>query len=219
MAKYKMRVVCLAATKGGVGKTTLASALAVRAAQDGAKVCMIDADPQSSLEQWWALRKQPGNPRLIQVDASPEGLGLVLSEGYEWAIIDTPPAMLQIIEDAIEASDVVLIPSRASALDVQAVDEVVELCRRHGKPFAFVVNAVVTQWGKITDSAADYLRHHGDVCETRIALRKPFTAAMTIGKSGAEVDKAAAREIDALWQELQSLTTKALDAKAGAHAR
>jgi chromosome partitioning protein len=42
-------VVTLAGTKGGTGKTTLASALSVRAAEDSPKVALIDLDPQESL--------------------------------------------------------------------------------------------------------------------------------------------------------------------------
>jgi chromosome partitioning protein len=153
------------------------------------------------------------------VDASREGIELLLSEGYEWAFIDTPPAMLGIIQDAIAAADVVLIPSRSSALDVLAVNEVVELCRDHHKPFAFVLNAVMTSWGKIADSAVEYLANMGPVCEARIAHRKPFTSAMTVGKSGHEIDRtgAARREIDALWSELQKLANNALRAKARAN--
>ena len=40
-----MRVITIASTKGGVGKTTLASALAVKAATESARVAMVDLDP------------------------------------------------------------------------------------------------------------------------------------------------------------------------------
>lgn len=217
MSKPKLKVVCLAATKGGVGKTTLTAALAVRAAEDGGRVCFIDADPQSSLERWWGLRGGSNNPRLVVADASPEGIGLILADGYEWAFIDTPPAMLSIIRDAIEAADLVLIPARASALDVLAVDEVVELCKQSGKSFAFILNAVMAQWGGISDSAEEYLRNHGNVCATRVAMRKPHTTAMTVGKSGAELDRAARREVDDLWSEVKRLAENAVKQKARTH--
>ena len=44
--KQPMRVIAVAASKGGVGKSTLTAALAVRAAQDGRRVGLIDMDPQ-----------------------------------------------------------------------------------------------------------------------------------------------------------------------------
>lgn len=41
-----MRVIAVVSSKGGVGKTTLASALAVRAARENKRVAMVDLDPQ-----------------------------------------------------------------------------------------------------------------------------------------------------------------------------
>lgn len=206
-----LNIVCLAATKGGVGKTTLATALAVRAARDGHSVLLVDADEQLSMTRWTELRKDRASPTLAQVDATPEGIRLLASSGAAWVFIDTPPAILDIIEGAISASDVVLIPARASAVDVLAMDDVAYLCERQRKQFAFVMNAVVPQWGRLTDSAAEYLANIGPVFKTRIGMRKPFVAAMTLGKSGPEIDKAgpASKEIDALWTELQAFVKKA----------
>lgn len=207
--KEPMRVLVLAGTKGGVGKTTLASILAVRAFQDGGRVALIDTDAQSSLERWWELRGEPENPQLIEVDASPEGLEWLLSEGWQWAIIDTPPGGIASINDAVSCATFVLIPSRASAVDVEAVDKVVDLCNDHGKPFAFVLNAVPHGWGKLADSASAYLAQCGPVLKARVASRKPYVAAMTVGKSGAEIDRAAREEIDTLWAEVKRAVAKA----------
>jgi cellulose biosynthesis protein BcsQ len=40
------RVITLAGTKGGLGKSTLACGLAIRATQDSGKVALLDLDPQ-----------------------------------------------------------------------------------------------------------------------------------------------------------------------------
>ena len=47
-----MKVLSLISQKGGVGKTTLATALAVAATQDGKRVVMMDLDPQASATFW-----------------------------------------------------------------------------------------------------------------------------------------------------------------------
>lgn len=209
-AKSGLNVVCFAATKGGVGKTTLATAVAVKAARDGNKVCMIDADMQMSLSHWYELRKDKDNPRLHEIDASREGIELLVAEGWDWVVIDTPPAVVNTIEDAIAAADVVVIPAKTSALDVLAIDQVVELCKRHDKPFWFVLNQVHHQWQKLADSSEAYLRNVGPVLSTRIGLRKAYVSAMTVGKSGPEIDKdgTATAEIEALWQEIRQLVAK-----------
>lgn len=218
--KRKPHVVCFAATKGGVGKTTLSTAAAVNAAATGAKVCMIDADQQLSLSRWWELRGMGDNPRLCEIDASREGIELLIAEGFDWVVIDTPPAIINTIEDAIASSDFVVIPVRASALDILAIDQVVELCKRHGKPFAFVLNQVHHQWTKLADSAASCLSEVGPVLKTRIGLRKAYITAMTVGKTGPEVEreKTAHGEIEAMWNEIVALVTVAAKPRARARA-
>jgi chromosome partitioning protein len=207
-----MKVVALAATKGGVGKTTLASALAVRASQESGRVALIDGDAQASLAAWYELRGEPDNPKLFDMDISAEGIGLLMAQGWEWAFIDTPPAIIDLIEVAILNATFVLIPTRASPVDIEAVGEVVDLCKTHRKPFAFVLNAVSPQWANLADGSEAYLRGHGPVLKERVGLRKGYVTAMTSGKSGAEVDKTAREEIDALWSAVRRAIAKSVRA-------
>ena len=102
-----MRVVTLASTKGGVGKTTICSALAVRAAEESRRVALLDLDPQESLASWWTRRGKTKNPKLFEIDATTEAIELLLSEGWEWVFIDTGPARLELIEPGIAVADLV----------------------------------------------------------------------------------------------------------------
>lgn len=47
--------------KGGAGKTTLATNLAVALAADGGKVLLIDADRQRAALDWFAVRSEGGD--------------------------------------------------------------------------------------------------------------------------------------------------------------
>ncbi|MGO4775005.1 ParA family protein, partial [Lysobacter sp. 2RAB21] len=47
-----MKTVLVASSKGGVGKTTIATHLAAQAALEGLRTALIDADPQGSSTRW-----------------------------------------------------------------------------------------------------------------------------------------------------------------------
>src|SRR4026207_2160777 len=103
----RLRVVTLASVKGGTGKTTLSSALAVRAAQGSKRVARLDRDPQESLASWWTRRGRTKNPKLFEVDATTEAVELLIAEGWEWVFIDTGPAKVDLIEPGIAVADLV----------------------------------------------------------------------------------------------------------------
>ena len=87
-----MKIIALAAAKGGVGKTTLAAALAVAAARSGAAVGLVDLDPQGSVRRWWNARTLPAPlhlklapERLARARAALRGVPL------DFLVFDCPP--------------------------------------------------------------------------------------------------------------------------------
>lgn len=60
-------IIVVGSNKGGVGKTTLASNLAVAFASRAQKVVLVDADPQGSALYWGAMRQQEQHSPLITV--------------------------------------------------------------------------------------------------------------------------------------------------------
>src|SRR5262249_17921280 len=130
------KVVTLASTKGGSGKSSIASALAVCAAGEG-KVTVVDADPQQSAGFWWDRRGKPDNPNLPTVHNERElarTIGRLRVSNQDWVIVDSPPALIERVEAAIELADLVIIPARPSIFDAEAVTPVVELCKDAGRP-------------------------------------------------------------------------------------
>lgn len=205
--KHKPLTIALAATKGGVGKTTIASALAVRATVDGARVALLDTDPQLSLARWHELRGFPDNPKILDVDASSEALALVQAQRWDYLIIDTPPALLDRIQAAIYIADIVVVPLRPSSLDLEAVRDVVTICQEAGRPFAFLINQMQRGYERLALGARKSLEEDGHaVLKSQVALRKAYVSAMTLGKSGPEMkDREALSEINALWAEILEL--------------
>jgi chromosome partitioning protein len=72
-----MRIIAIAQGKGGVGKTTLATSLAVAAEVQGERVLLLDLDPQGS-SLLWSQTRGPSKPPTV-IDVAPEKLGEVIS--------------------------------------------------------------------------------------------------------------------------------------------
>ena len=64
-----MKTVLVASSKGGVGKTTIATHLAANAALSGQNTVLIDADPQGSSMRW-AGRRSPMESAVLALDGS-----------------------------------------------------------------------------------------------------------------------------------------------------
>lgn len=207
-----MQVITIASPKGGVGKSTIAAALAVYAADRLKKrVALLDLNAdQGSLTQWHVLRGEPANPYLV-ADVANIGQDIAVlkkAKQHDVAVIDTTPLDLDVIEAAVMVADVVLIPVRTSILDIGAVDSVVEMCRSRKKPFGFVLSAVDSKFKALTNTAVASLSAIAPVLGSRTSYRLPWINAMTVGKTGPEIDKDLAPEIEGLWNEAQRLISE-----------
>lgn len=204
-------------SKGGVGKSTLCAAVAVRAAQDSKRVCIVDLDPQESVADWWKRRGAPENPTLFTgADRASDAAEALELTGWDWVFLDGPPGALAVTEDAIKTSDFVVIPMRASGLDLLASQDAVRLCLDNDKPFFICLNACRGNKDKLAEEARSTLFSNDiPIARALVSQRAAFVTAMTRGKTGAERDNAAASEIDALWKEIKSAALKAVKASRG----
>src|SRR5262249_19562921 len=138
-----MITVAVVNTKGGVGKTTLASALAVRAARDSKRVAMVDLDPQKSLVEWWRRRGESENPCILQgAETAADAIEALNHTGWDWAFLDGAPAFLERFQEMVEAADFVVIPVKPSMVDLLATQDAVALSREAGASFLVVFNDV-----------------------------------------------------------------------------
>jgi chromosome partitioning protein len=204
------RVIVVASQKGGVGKTTIAAHLAVRAGLQGhGPAVLVDTDPQGSLTDWWRARKAEqslhGAPTLatVKLDDLTSKLVELRRSGATFAIIDTPPALTASIERVIETADLVLIPARPSPHDLRAIGATVSLTRKAGKPFLFVVNGA-TPRASITAEAVAALSEHGRVAPIILYQRTDFAASMIDGRTVMETAPTgrSTQEIGELWKHV-----------------
>jgi chromosome partitioning protein len=211
-----MHIIGVLNTKGGTGKTTLTECLSVCAAQDAVRVCVVDLDPQSSLTDWYKRRGAPDNPNLYRGNdrASDAVEALRLTRLYDYVFLDGPPGALLITEDAIKVSTLVLIPMRASGIDLTSSQDCIQLCQEHGTPFLIVINAKTRGDGRLVEDARNLLfSWKMPIADTVISHRLQYINAVTTGKTGPEKDKDARAEIQSLWAEVRAAARKAAKAR------
>lgn len=203
------RVIAVVSQKGGSGKTTVAAHLAARAiaAGDG-PVLLMDTDPQGSLREWWRARNDDAlGLATLRLDEQPDIAAELRARNAAVAIIDTPPALTEAIEQVIAVADLVVIPARPSPHDLRAVGATVEMTRRARKPFVFVVNGAAPR-ANITAEAVAALSEHGRVASVILYQRTEFAASMIDGRTVLEAAPGgrSAQEIAELWKIVQAQT-------------
>jgi len=194
--------------KGGAGKSTLLTQLAVHHAQAGARVALIDLDPQRSTANWFAERvRRLGDP------------GMELVEGAEWrassdiretarrvdlVLVDAPGSAGILGGGAMRAADFGLIPCQPSMLDVWASKETLEMARKEKLAHALVLNRMPPR-GRAAESAAEALAGTGArLLDARIGARSAFADAFMRGAGVTETARTskAAAEVRTLAAEL-----------------
>src|SRR5437763_5334251 len=135
-----MNVISVASRKGGAGKTTLTAHLAVQAHREGRRVHVIDADPQGSLALCNSLRAQ-ALPFSTAERGIERAVAMAMVAGAEWVFIDTAPTMWVVVQEAIRAATMLVVPARPGFFDLAAVAETVKIARERQKPYALVINA------------------------------------------------------------------------------
>ena len=200
--------------KGGAGKSTSALILAAELAK-GAKVIVIDADPNAPIAKWSKRGGGTTNLEVVQADKEDSIFDLVdeAQKKAAFVIVDTEGVADLQAAYTISVSDFVIIPSQGSALDQDNAARAIKLIKdqerqtRRRIPHAVLftrVNAAIRSRGMA--AAENQLMEHAiDVFETRIIEREVFKAIFSFNTtidnlnpeqvSGMEKAKTNAREL------------------------
>lgn len=119
-------ITLVASNKGGVGKTTTATNIAVALAQAGHDVCLVDADQQRSASRWHAEREDADlQPRITLI----EKLGRInatlktLSEKFDHVIVDVAGRNSAELMSALGVAHIAIAPHQCSQLDLDTLSE------------------------------------------------------------------------------------------------
>ncbi|PCJ62741.1 MAG: phosphopantetheine--protein transferase [Bacteroidetes bacterium] len=198
-----MKILSIITQKGGAGKTTIATALAVAAQNDGLDTAILDLDDQATSCFWSDIRKEQ-TPAVKDVKAVrlPHMLDALREAGCDLVILDCPAIHRDIAMDAAHPSDFVLIPTRADVFDIRSMRQTVELMNSINKPCAVVLN-FCPPVGKELEDSREIIKALGvKLSPVELHQRKAYARAQQEGMTAQETEpnSLAAQEIIALYK-------------------
>jgi chromosome partitioning protein len=216
-----MYTIALIAQKGGTGKTTLCLSLAVAAVQAGKRVVVFDTDPQATACNWSDRRTLEN---VVVLDAQPGRLPTALAKAKEsdvdLVLIDTPARSEQSALAAAKVADLVVIPCRPQAYDLETIPAAREIVALSGGKLMVVVLNAVPAWGNRHEQAIEVLgQMEMPVCPALIGQRAAFGDSGALGQTPTEFEPKgkAAEEIRAVYEYIYNLVAFATSSKGGKH--
>ena len=208
-----MHVISFVTQKGGSGKTTLTFCCAVAAQEQGARVLVLDMDPQGTAEAWYQDREAE-TPRLARVDSGSlaKALEAAKTQNFDVVLLDTPGRDEPAVAAAIRASDFCLIPCRPTPGDMKATPPTMATIKRLGKQGAFVLTQTPPRGVRLMEAEVG-LGILGMVCPIRIVQRHAYQDAQGRGQGVTEFEPKgkAAEEVRQLWQWITKKMEKFTD--------
>ena len=165
---------------------------------------IVDTDPQATASRWakWRGDKDPDVLDCASHTLLPDKLATLARAGAEVVIIDTPPAADIMAREACRAADILLIPCRPRALDLDAIRTTAELAVVSGKPAFVVFMAGPPRGSKLYPQAAEVVEKIGlAVAPIFLPERAAFHHSLAEGLSALETEPSgkAAEDVEKLW--------------------
>jgi chromosome partitioning protein len=210
-------IILIGGEKGGTGKSTLATNLAVGLLKRDLDVMLLDADPQATAAKWVERR----NNNDLKTVHSSQKTGDVfrtakdLAKRYDVVIIDAGGRDTKELRTAMVAADLMYIPIKASQADLETLPHVNELiglakAMNPGLVAKAILcmaptNPSITEVADAKELLAEFDQF--GLSSVVIRERKPFRDALLEGKSVLELtDGKAKSEVDSLITEIMETT-------------
>jgi len=218
-----MRIWSFVQQKGGSGKSTICTNIAVCGEEHDEMVLVVDLDPQLSATLW---RLKRGTNKPLVLDGKPDKLTQIIESastlGVTLCLIDSPSKLDPIALAAIRAADMIVCPTLPDLFNLGSLQDTVRLLEASDKlPVTVGVINNIDKTGeeaRIGAATAVMEKVNMAVCPAVIHHRPEFQIAAEKGKAVTEFSakgKGAAEEIRNLWDFLDGRAKRAvaIDAK------
>lgn len=203
-----MKMIVVASSKGGVGKTTIATHLAAQAAQAGQRTVIVDADPQGSSTRWAQRRAGLANGAVLPVDGTKRNWQKSVPDDTQRVIVDgAAGAMAADLESFLDQAHAVIVPVLPSALDIEATVPFLNSLGKHPRvrkgqlPVALIANKL-KPWTNASQQAVAVMNEWSIPVVGQLRDSQAYVMLTGLGKSLFDYQSAQIREHQQDWQPL-----------------
>lgn len=198
-------VVAVANTKGGVGKSTVATHLAAHYSLRGAITAIADFDRQKSSLAW--LKRRPDTrPPILGIKARHGKLEIPQAATH--LIVDTSAALSsKAVQDVVKHADLIVIPTLPSVFDEDGILRFLKHLsklkpiKKNKRPVTFVINRNRYR-AKAVDHMARFLADHDFPVSARLRDTQMYVGAAAQGLSLFDMNTARSRSYAEEWAPL-----------------
>ncbi len=210
-----MKTILVASSKGGAGKSTIATNLAASFALDGKRTVLVDADPQGSATRW-AERRAELESAVLPVDGTGRrGWRDAVPDDADRLVIDAAAGAMAVdLESFLDEADAVVVPVLPSALDIEAtvgfLNTLAKVPRVHKRklPVGLVVNRS-KPWTNASQQAVEMLSTWPYPVVAQLRDTQAYVVLAGLGRSLFDYRSAQVRDHQSDWDPLLKWIKKA----------
>jgi chromosome partitioning protein len=208
-------ILLIGGEKGGTGKSTIATNIAVNLAHQQQEVVIIDCDPQGTATKWLSRRNKlfPNLPKVFSIQKTGDiyDTSIDMSHRYKYVIIDAGGRDSEELRTAMVACNKMYIPLKASQPDIETSNHIIQLIKLaktlNPKLLAFtMISMAPTNHVLKEDQEAILLLSKLNIAKTSNVIiheRKVYRDAIADGKGVMEYDNIKAKnEVIQLLEEI-----------------